>query len=119
MPEIIINTEITVIQAAMALSQLFLSAVRAVSFTTELDAVIINTSFTYTIPLKNEDLIMTDRALEELIFDQSYNPFPLVRYSERPDVVSTHIHHGYLAIICDTSSSVMMLPTPRISRRLF
>ena len=61
--------------------------------------------------IKNEDLIMTDRALEELIFDQSYNPFPLVRYSERPDVVSTHIHHGYLAIICDTSSSVMMLPT--------
>ena len=49
--------------------------------------------------------------MEELIFDQSYNPFPLVRYSERPDVVSTHIHHGYLAIICDTSSSVMMLPT--------
>ena len=61
--------------------------------------------------IKNEDLIMTDRALEELIFDQDYNPFPLVRYSERPDVVSTHIHHGYLAIICDTSSSVMMLPT--------
>ena len=61
--------------------------------------------------IKNDDLIMTDRALEELIFDQSYNPFPLVRYSERPDVVSTHIHHGYLAIICDTSSSVMMLPT--------
>ena len=61
--------------------------------------------------IKNEDLIMTDRALEELIFDQGYNPFPLVRYSERPDVVSTHIYHGYLAIICDTSSSVMMLPT--------
>ena len=28
--------------------------------------------------IKNEDLIMTDRALEELIFDQGYNPFPLV-----------------------------------------
>ena len=41
---------------------------------------------------------MTDRALEELIFDQGYNPFPLVRYSERLDVVSTHIYHGYLAI---------------------
>ena len=25
--------------------------------------------------IKNEDLIMTDRALEELIFDQGYNPF--------------------------------------------
>lgn len=56
------------------------------------------------------DLIMSDRALEEIILDQGYNPFPLVRYSERPDVVSTHIMHGYIAIICDTSSSVMMLP---------
>lgn len=61
--------------------------------------------------IQNEDLVMSDRALEELIFDQSYNPFPLVRYSERPDIVATHINHGYIAIICDTSSSVMMLPT--------
>lgn len=61
--------------------------------------------------IQNEDLVMSDRALEELIFDQSYNPFPLVRYSERPDIVATHINHGYIAIVCDTSSSVMMLPT--------
>lgn len=61
--------------------------------------------------IKNEDLIMSDRALEELLLEQSYNPFPLVRYSERPDIVSSHIQHGFLAIICDTSSSVMMLPT--------
>lgn len=61
--------------------------------------------------IKNEDLIMSDRALEELLLNQSYNPFPLVRYSERPDIVSSHIQHGFLAIICDTSSSVMMLPT--------
>ena len=61
--------------------------------------------------IKNEDLVMSDRALEEMILDQGYNPFPLVRYSERPDVVSTHILHGHIAIICDTSSSVLMLPT--------
>ena len=61
--------------------------------------------------IKAKDLIMTDRALEELILDQNYNPFPLVRYSERPDIVATHIQHGYIAIICDTSSSVLMIPT--------
>lgn len=60
--------------------------------------------------IKNNDLVMADRALEEIIFDQGYNPFPLVRYSERPDIVATHIMHGYIAIICDTSSSIMMLP---------
>ena len=61
--------------------------------------------------VKAQELIMSDRALEELILQQGYNPFPLVRYSERPDIVATHIDHGHLAIICDTSSSVMMLPT--------
>ena len=35
----------------------------------------------------------------------------MVRYSERPDIVATHVQHGYIAIICDTSSSVLMLPT--------
>ena len=60
--------------------------------------------------VKLNDLTMSDRAIEEVILQQSYNPFPLVRYSERPDVVSTHIMHGKIAIICDTSSSVMMLP---------
>lgn len=58
-----------------------------------------------------QELIMSDRAVEELLLDQGYNPFPLVRYSERPDIVATHIQHGYIAIICDTSSSVLMLPT--------
>lgn len=61
--------------------------------------------------INSDDLIMSDRALEELILRQGYNPFPLVRYSERPDVVATHLLHGFPAIICDTSSSVMMLPT--------
>lgn len=61
--------------------------------------------------IQSEELIMSDRALEEVILDQGYNPFPLVRYSERPDIVATHIQHGHIAIICDTSSSVMMLPT--------
>lgn len=61
--------------------------------------------------IRVQELIMSDRAVEELILDQGYNPFPLVRYSERPDIVATHIQHGYIAIICDTSSSVLMLPT--------
>lgn len=61
--------------------------------------------------IRAQELIMSDRAIEELLLDQGYNPFPLVRYSERPDIVATHIQHGYIAIICDTSSSVVMLPT--------
>ena len=58
-----------------------------------------------------DDFIMSDRAIEEVLLNQGYNPFPLVRYSERPDIVSTHIQHGHIAIICDTSSSIIMIPT--------
>ena len=61
--------------------------------------------------IQTKDLVMSDRALEELLIHQIYNPFPLVRYSERPDIVSAHIVQGHLAIITDTSASVMMLPT--------
>lgn len=61
--------------------------------------------------ISTRDLVMSDRALEELLVKQVYNPFPLIRYSERPDIVSSHIVKGNIAIITDTSSSVMMLPT--------
>ena len=63
--------------------------------------------------LKNidvESLIMSDRALEELLFKQKYTPFPLVRYTERPDVASIGLMHGKIAIIVDTSASVIITP---------
>ncbi len=61
--------------------------------------------------LKVDGLVMSDRALEEKIFRQNFNPFPLVRYSERPDIVAAHLLKGHIAIIVDTSSSVIITPT--------
>jgi len=58
-----------------------------------------------------DGLVMSDRALEEKIFKQKFNPFPLVRYSERPDIVAAHLLKGNIAIIVDTSSSVIITPT--------
>ena len=61
--------------------------------------------------IKIDGLVMSDRALEEKIFKQKFNPFPLVRYSERPDIVAAHLLKGHIAIIVDTSSSVIITPT--------
>ena len=61
--------------------------------------------------LKIDALVMSDRALEEHLFKQGLNPFPLVRYSERPDIIAAQILKGHIAIIVDTSSSVIILPT--------
>ena len=61
--------------------------------------------------IKIDGLVMSDRALEEKIFKQNFNPFPLVRYSERPDIVAAHLLKGHIAIVVDTSSSVIITPT--------
>ncbi|MCO7176638.1 spore germination protein [Sporolactobacillus kofuensis] len=54
---------------------------------------------------------MADNAIEEFILKQGWNPFPLVRYTGRPDVAASHLLEGHVVIITDTSPSVMILPT--------
>ncbi|MNO20764.1 Spore germination protein B1 [compost metagenome] len=54
---------------------------------------------------------LADKQLEEAILKKGWNPFPLVRYSERPDVVASHLLEGRVVIFVDTSPSVMILPT--------
>lgn len=57
-------------------------------------------------------LIMAEKTLEELILKKKwYNPLPQVRFTERPDVVAAHLLEGHVAIIVDTSPSVMLLPS--------
>lgn len=56
------------------------------------------------------DLPMTDKQLEELLVDDRLSLFPKVRYSERPDVICTHLLEGHVVIFVDTSPSVMILP---------
>ncbi len=60
--------------------------------------------------IKTPHLIMTDKALEELMLNQKFNPYPLVRYTERADIVSIHLYQGSFAIFVDTSPSVILAP---------
>ena len=39
-----------------------------------------------------------------------FDPFPKVRYSQRPDVIAAHVTEGKIAIIVDNSPTVMLLP---------
>ncbi|QOS79951.1 spore germination protein [Paenibacillus sp. JNUCC31] len=52
-----------------------------------------------------------DKQLEEAIINKGWHPYPLVRYSERPDVTASHLIEGRVVIFVDTSPSVMILPT--------
>ncbi|GAB6990371.1 spore germination protein [Paenibacillus pini] len=58
-----------------------------------------------------EGLPLADKQLEEAIINKGWHPYPLVRYSERPDVVSSHILEGRVVVFVDTSPSVMIMPT--------
>ena len=53
---------------------------------------------------------LADKTLEEFIVKQGWNPFPMVRYTERADVASAHILEGHIVIYCDTSPSVIITP---------
>ncbi len=55
-------------------------------------------------------LIMADKALEEVLLEQKWNPYPLVRYTERPDIVSIHLYQGDFCLLVDTSPSVILAP---------
>jgi len=65
--------------------------------------------------IKNTDarsLAMSQQALAEaLIRENILNPFPKVRYTERPDVAAATILEGSIVIVIDNTPSVMILPT--------
>ncbi|MCL6638634.1 MAG: spore germination protein [Firmicutes bacterium] len=61
--------------------------------------------------IKIDGLPMAEKAVEELITPGSYwNPFPKVRYTERPDVAAMHLLEGHVLILVDTSPSVIIAP---------
>ncbi|MEA1961835.1 MAG: spore germination protein [Bacillota bacterium] len=54
---------------------------------------------------------MAEKSVEELIIGgNTWNPFPKVRYTERPDVAAHHLFEGHVLIMVDTSPSVMIAP---------
>ena len=57
-------------------------------------------------------LTMAQESLAEAIRPkQWYNPFPKLRYTERPDAAAASIMEGSIVLMVDNSPSVMILPT--------
>lgn len=57
-------------------------------------------------------LSMGHESLAELLIKQRwYNPFPKIRYTERPDVAAAQVLEGSILIVCDNSPEVMVLPS--------
>ena len=62
--------------------------------------------------IKTDALTMGHESLAELLIRQRwYNPFPKIRYTERPDAAAAQLLEGSVLIICDNSPEVMVLPS--------
>ena len=59
-----------------------------------------------------KSLTMAQESVAEAIRPkQWYNPFPKVRYTERPDTAAASVLEGNIVLMVDNSPSVMILPT--------
>lgn len=59
----------------------------------------------------DETEILSERNLCESLYGKTWNPYPHVRYSERPDICAIHLLQGYLVVLVDNSPTAMILPT--------
>jgi stage V sporulation protein AF len=62
--------------------------------------------------LKTDAISMGHQSLAEtLIRTRWYNPFPKIRYTERPDAAASQLLEGSVIVLIDNSPSAMILPT--------
>lgn len=56
-------------------------------------------------------LTMAQESLNEALIKKGwYNPFPKIRYTERPDAAAASILEGKIVVVVDNSPTVMILP---------
>lgn len=60
--------------------------------------------------IDTDGLPMGEKTLEEFICGHHWNPYPLVRYTERPDTAAVHLFEGHILIYVDGSPSVLITP---------
>lgn len=59
----------------------------------------------------DETEILSERNLCEQLYGKTWNPYPHVRYTERPDICAIHLLQGYLVALVDNSPSAIIIPT--------
>lgn len=62
--------------------------------------------------IRTDSLTLGIQSLAECIAPKRrLDPFPKIRYTERPDCAAAHVMEGKVVVICDNCPSVMILPT--------
>lgn len=62
--------------------------------------------------IKVDALTMNQQSLAECLYPYKwYNPFPKIKYTERPDTAAAQVLEGNIIILVDNAPSVMVMPT--------
>ncbi|MFC4022792.1 spore germination protein [Oceanobacillus longus] len=60
--------------------------------------------------IDTDGLPMAEKTIEEFLSSRHWNPYPSIRYTERPDTAAAHLYEGHILVIIDGSPSVMITP---------
>lgn len=58
-----------------------------------------------------DGLPMAEKTVEEYLAGRGWNPYPTVRYTERPDIGAVQLYEGRVLVMVDGSPSVMIAPS--------
>ncbi|WP_249871096.1 spore germination protein [Oceanobacillus saliphilus] len=58
--------------------------------------------------IDTDGLPMAEKTIEEFLSSRYWNPYPSIRYTERPDTAAAHLYEGHILVIIDGSPSVMI-----------
>lgn len=60
--------------------------------------------------IDTDGLPMAEKTIDEYISGNLWNPFPVVRFTERPDTTAAHLYEGHVCIFVDGSPSAIITP---------
>ncbi|MDQ0224875.1 spore germination protein [Metabacillus niabensis] len=61
--------------------------------------------------IDTDGLPMGEKTIEEFLGGRHFNPYPTVRYTERPDTAASHLYEGHVIVFVDGSPSAIITPT--------
>lgn len=61
--------------------------------------------------IDTDGLPMAEKSIDEFISGQYWNPYPTMRYTERPDTAAAHLYDGHVLVFVDGSPSALITPS--------
>lgn len=55
--------------------------------------------------------VLYERTVVDALYKKSINPYPCVRFCERPDICAIHLLQGYIVLLVDNSFTAIIIPT--------